>query len=124
MRLFLMKKSMIDYLWIRKDIHDVVKISDLLSIDKGEIDSNALKSLWFRVTNRSAMQISDQEIHLCMEDIQERVTVIKKIFSWVYEILDRKNGEKMDEQEWRKMIKLWGQALKSDVREILINNSN
>lgn len=119
-----MKKSMIDYLWIRKDIHDVVKISDLLSIDKGEIDSNALKSLWFRVTNRSAMQISDQEIHLCMEDIQERVTVIKKIFSWVYEILDRKNGEKMDEQEWRKMIKLWGQALKSDVREILINNSN
>jgi hypothetical protein len=101
---------MIDYIWIRKDLHQTVKVSKLLSKYEGEVDSNALSLLWFRDTNRSVFNVSDQEIFLCMEDIQERVAELHILFWDVYDIVsdDRQEKEgRLNEQKCKRLIELW-----------------
>ena len=48
-----------DYIWIREDLHQTVKVSKLLSRNMDEVDSNALSLLWFRDINRSVFHSRD-----------------------------------------------------------------
>ena len=107
---------MIDYIWIRKDLHQTVKVSKLLSKNKDEVDSNALSLLWFRDINRSVFHVSNHEIYLCMEDIQERVAELHRLFWDVYDIVsdDREeNKGRLNEQKCKRLIELWNSTLKS-----------